>query len=834
MVWLLTLCVLMAVVGCLGVLPQQRIPNIDGLFGLGETPLLVGFGILLVGCAFLVQKFHQLSQTSSGKIRFLTIFLMVVMFCGVLGLFVGRTTLAYQSLQQSVPKNPYTISATVTVTQISDSIYDKKEQGYYRQVAQLTDLAWVDNTHKDAHRATLTNNPFFQDETDIKRPPLPKQMTVMLSAFAGDKKDFSQLQNLTPNTQVKMTLQVSPISRQISATGFDGYRYLTARHIHANAKILTMGDITPANQSGLVLSLQMLRQTLREHFYQNWHDLPQDKRQALAITLSLLTGDRALIHGDTKELYQFAGISHLLAISGTHVVFLALILANMVAAFTDRVYPKGYLWLSRQSLQLWVMVCSSFLYALFTGFDVPAVRTVYMLMAVMVARQLALPLSTGKLLALVGLLMVWLDPFVVWQAAFWLSFVAVALLISHQQDEFYQTKKSVKAQALALLKLQTYLFVAMLPISILLFGKVSLWGLVVNLGAIGLFSAVVVPINLLAGVVFFVAPFVADVLWSVIGGILWVFHEVLYWLQDVAGDSWLHQSFGTVGLAFMGLIVLTYKTPLLSKIWVLMPSMALGLSMFGTSAKSLLSVVVLPSDDNALSQVLIYQEGADPDSVDNRAVWLVISDFGTRKTPDALAKLWTDQLSAQGIHHLTGVIVQTPSQNAHQALTQLHQYIPIYRLWQPQEKTASLPALSCTSGQTWQGSGLSMRILTGWQNFNDDTLRGCTVLFDSQYQPHITGGLVSDDDKVNDLPQTTQIIINGATHERTWQLYDMICQSLDTPPMKGVLWLSHSRHAVNTNTLSQFSPKQVVFSDTPSPKNQQKITEQLAQWKAGD
>lgn len=81
----------------------------------------------------------------------------------------------------------------------------------------------------------------------------------------------------------------------------------------------------------------------------------------------------------------------------------------------------------------------------------------------------------------------------------------------------------------------SYWFVAMLPISIFLFGKVSLWGLVVNLGAIGLFSAVIVPLNLLAGVLFAIVPPVADLLWSVVGGVCGCFMNCF---MGAAGRFW--------------------------------------------------------------------------------------------------------------------------------------------------------------------------------------------------------------------------------------------------------------------------------------------------------
>lgn len=149
-------------------------------------------------------------------------------------------------------------------------------------------------------------------------------MNVLLSASPRHHQNnpaLAQLNNLIPNTAAKLTLLIEPISTQKSASGFDSNVWLRTRDIHATARVLSVDQIESADDHHISTRLQGLRQRLRAHFYEDWHDYDISNQQARAVTLSLLTGDRSLISRQTKDLYQLAGISHLLAISGMHVLF---------------------------------------------------------------------------------------------------------------------------------------------------------------------------------------------------------------------------------------------------------------------------------------------------------------------------------------------------------------------------------------------------------------------------------------------------------------------------------------------------------------------------------
>ena len=811
MIWFLAVLVVAVVLGTLsGLSNLTEMIWVDGAWL--SSHLLNIMSMLLFGCAFLCHKFWQVGKISQGIYRICALSAGVLLLLVMAFLFVVRTLSVHTEFEKNVPKQSYTVTAQVLVHEISDSVYDNNQGTNYRQKATLHHLQLVENRHTYADTAKNIPNPFGNETTD-KPIVLPSTMTVLLTAFAQNNQEFQALHELVPNTQVQMTLIISAPNQTQTASGFDGYQWLRTRHIHANARILSIDSPVKSLENTHTFSyLQKLRQTLRTHFYKNWQSLDDKNRQARAVTLSLLTGDRALIDKSTKELYQLAGMSHLLAISGTHVVFLAMILAWAVTRLLDT-QTKIYQYVSRGNIYMGVMLFTSALYALFTGFDVPAVRTVYMLLAWFVVRQLALPMTDMAILLVVALVMVWLDPFVVWQAGFWLSFVAVLCLMSYDEQKLAKSSYtlSVKDTIVGLVKLQSWLFIAMLPISLLLFGKVSLWGLLVNVFAVGLFGMVIVPINLLAGVIFVFMPVIADGLWAISSFILWVLHELLVILKNLGGQVWLYDSMGMVGVLLTAMVFLVLAIPALSKKLIGIPVLAMVFVFFNhdKDKENYMNVWVLPSQDGKISQVLIQQKNADPNSVNGWANWLVIADFGASGLSNDFANHLVDMLKKQGVTHLTGVIVQTPSTSVAQTLSGINRSIPIYHYWQAGRlEGLALPVSTCQANQMWQGAGLSVQAFTGWVQIADSQVWGCSVAFDSVMMPDVHGATGLTDR----LPQQTtyRMVVDGVIHERTWQLYEMLCpvqtQSAD-------IWLTNTQSAFTSRVKHTFAPKQLLFTD---------------------
>ncbi len=704
------------------------------------------------------------AKTSSPTLTLLSKCLRYLILAGLsLALIIGSGLLAlmsHQEAQNSAIKQPLRVQALVSIEGISDSVYDVASDSGYRQVATISQISPLlseltaqnlDNltaNYAANYREGLNNSLSKNKETkdDLSGDNAENfagfdktEYRVLLNAYpkkpkpkkpskkSNDKQSQTiDLNHLQPSDQLLMTLTLAPLadSEQTinNPTGFDSYRWLRGRHIDGVANILATSTATIPFDDSLALStadnsyLQRFRTAidqgrwqLRQHFYQDWVAQTTAQQQAKAVTLSLLTGDRSLINRDTKDLYQLAGISHLLAISGTHVLFLAIVLAGVAVLLLNRFYPSLYRHIPRWQVRWWVMISVAFIYALFTGFDVPAARTAWMLLAIGLIRLTLLPISTMRVLLALAVLMAWLDPYVLWQAGYWLSFIAVALLLKYEdssvqssQAEFTQltvfshddntSKQMLKRMWLGfkrLFKLQFWLFIALLPITLLLFGKASLLGLVVNLFAIGLFGWVIVPLNLLAGLCYLVVPTLADAIWSLVIAIVAYLHELITWLTalPIFSGAWLYTPVNTAILLMVSLVMLPWLLPrgLISR-WLALPPLTLLVMTVYANQQSLTitpTLYILPTGDQYVSAVLLQypvidsensykdnNKGASAIRVNKKNVsWLFLANHrpnGVRTMPstltaDKLSATLEQQLYSLSIKRLEGIVVQSSS-----------------------------------------------------------------------------------------------------------------------------------------------------------------------------
>ena len=694
-----------------------------------------------------------------------------------------------------------------------------------------------------------------------------KKSSKHSSSKASKQNQITDLNHLQPGDKLFMTLTLAPLATSEQAlnnpSGFDSYRWLRGRHIDGVANILATSTSAIALDDSMSLAisddsyLKRLRNgidqgrwQLRQQFYQGWSANTTEEQQAKAVTLSLLTGDRSLISRDTKDLYQLAGISHLLAISGTHVLFLAIMLAGAVRLLMNRLYPEVYRYLSRWQIRWWVMISAAFIYALFTGFDVPAARTAWMLLAIGLARLTLLPISTMRVLFALAVLMAWRDPYVLWQAGYWLSFIAVALLLKYD-DSSQQRHQSVSSQASLsthsfsqnkfsqnnsfqnnlhtnrhllrgiwlgfkrLFKLQCWLFIALLPVTLLLFGKASLWGLFINLFAIGLFGWVIVPLNLLAGLCYLILPPVADGIWTLVIAIVSNLHELIAWLTALPALSgaWLYTPVNMAILLMVLLAMLPWLVPrgLISR-WLALPPLSLLVMTVYANQQSLTmtpSLYILPTSDQYIGAALLQYPVIN--DTDNKNVsWLFLADhrpIDTKTMPSSLtanklSAALEQQLGSLSVNKLEGIIVQSSSMGVTDTLipdntrdavnpnavnlkaselllmtvAQLIQRLPVSQYWQAgrserwsalqsaykvasaSKNTATISAQRCESGKTWQlaKGGLTLQAITGWSKIEDASVWDCTVAIDSSKPIRVLK--YDAKDPLKSLPATVQTL----------------------------------------------------------------------------
>ncbi len=234
------------------------------------------------------------------------------------------------------------------------------------------------------------------------------------------------------------------------------------------------------------------------------------------IVVALVTGDQAAIDRSDWDVFRATGVAHLMSISGLHVTMFAWLAAMVVGWCWRRAALWGFQgplhWPAPQVGAL-AGLALAVLYAAFSGWGLPAQRTIWMLSVVVVLRLSAKQWSAGLVCLLAAAVVLALDPWGALQPGFWLSFVAVAVLLWTEQRPARPTEAAalpISAKAWptgwsgrlgqkiwALLREQSVVTLALAPLCLLFFGQVSLVGLLANLVAIPWVSFVVTPMALL-------------------------------------------------------------------------------------------------------------------------------------------------------------------------------------------------------------------------------------------------------------------------------------------------------------------------------------------------
>lgn len=811
-----------------------------------------------------------------------------------------QALVTHQQAETTEITAPIRVQALVRIEGLSDSVYDATTDSGYRQVAVITNIAPLvaeltpqelvtkTSDYLDANKNSLNRNyDVNSNEVNIK----VSEHRILLNAYprkSANNSQFAFLNDLQPGDEVFMSLALAPLATSEQAvnnpTGFDSYRWLRGRHIDGVASILTVSPtLVNSNEiSNEISDRKRLKQLLdsdsylqrfrtridqgrwrlRQHFYQDWSAQTTAEQQAKAVTLSLLTGDRSLINRDTKDLYQLAGISHLLAISGTHVLFLAIVLAGIVVLLFDRNYSAIYRRIPRWQVRWWVMIGAAFIYALFTGFDVPAARTAWMLLAIGFVRLILLPISTMRVLLALAVLMVWRDPYVLWQAGYWLSFIAVALLLKYD-DKSYQHQTTAATtvhdskprthinNALSnrvwqtfkrVFKLQFWLFLTLLPVTLLLFGKASLWGLFINLFAIGLFGWVIVPLNLLAGLCYLLVPSIADILWVIISTIVGHLHDLMSWLTSLPAlsDAWLYTPVNIAILSIALLSALPWLLPrgLLSR-WLTLPPLTLLMMTVYANQQSLVTVptlYILPTGDSYITAALLQYPTVNEESTN----WLFLADHrptSTRTMPssltaDNLSENLKQQLGSLSVNNLESIVVQSSSVGLTDTLipddkniastknsellpmtvAQLNGRLAISQYWQAgrsdrwsafqqayktirqSEDTPTISAQRCEQGKIWQSANdeLSVQVITGWTKIGDTSVWDCTIALDTNLPIRVLRYNAAD--PLNSLPVNSpvspqvQVASNKLTGKQSESFQSRLILNADTHQRVWQLW----------------------------------------------
>lgn len=138
-----------------------------------------------------------------------------------------------------------------------------------------------------------------------------------------------------------------------------------------------------------------------------------------SLAQGILLGLRGNIPYPLNQAFSRTGTAHVLAISGINIS----IVIGMLLAAGIWIFGKRY------SIYIWLALLAIWLYALVTGMNPPVVRGAVMGSMFLIAEYLGRQRSASTALAFAAAVMIGIEPQVLWDASFQLSFLAMAGLI---------------------------------------------------------------------------------------------------------------------------------------------------------------------------------------------------------------------------------------------------------------------------------------------------------------------------------------------------------------------------------------------------------------------
>ena len=468
--------------------------------------------------------------------------------------------------------------------------------------------------------------------------------------------------------------------------------------------------------------VEWARQQVRDRMLSRWS--AGDAAAVGGVLAALVTGDQAAIERSDWDVFRATGVSHLMSISGVHVTMLGW-LAGLAGA---ALWRRSALWGSAGPLHWPAPVVGAWLglgvaagYALFSGWGVPAQRTVWMLAVVTLLRLSARDWHWRQVWALAAVVVVALDPWALLQPGFWLSFVAVGVLLATGQRvqrepiAVPRTEADTGGTALVhrgglrewggwglarlagLLREQALITLALLPLSLLFFGQFSPVGLLANLVAIPWVTVLVTPMALLG----LVLPWCWDLA-------AWGLQPLLWGLELLAGWRWASVTMAMppwplAALALLGAVALVLRGPWA---WRLMGLPLLLPALLWQAPRPVWGQLELLALDVGQGNAVLVRTAGHSLLYDAGPRYSPENDAGHRVLLPLLAQL-DERLDVLMLSHR-----DTDHTGGAQAVLGMQ---PQVRLWSSLEDNHPLnrwPQVQrCAAGQRWMWDGVQFEVL---------------------------------------------------------------------------------------------------------------------------
>jgi len=369
---------------------------------------------------------------------------------------------------------------------------------------------------------------------------------------------------------VELKAHLSPPLPPLRPGGYDFARDMYFQQIGASGYALgKIKTVAPPVEQGAWLRYAAFLNGIRESIDDRIRAVLEGDRGAIAS--ALITGKRDAISPPVNDAMYVSSLAHVLSISGYHMAVVAGIVFFVIRAGLALSPSLA----SRRPIKKWAaagaLVAAAF-YLLLSGAEVATQRSFIMIAIVLVGVMVDRPAITFRTLSVAAICVLLLAPQAVVHPSFQMSFAAT-LIAGYQHGLPWRADADTSLGARAalwggreiagLILASLLAGLATMPYAAFHFHRVAPYGVLANLAAMPVVSALVMPMGILGALAM---PFGFDALfWRLMGiGIDWMIAVVL-WVAALPGAVGQMPAFGTgpllVGTAGL-LLVCLLRSPL--------------------------------------------------------------------------------------------------------------------------------------------------------------------------------------------------------------------------------------------------------------------------------
>ena len=300
---------------------------------------------------------------------------------------------------------------------------------------------------------------------------------------------------------------------------FDYRRYLASQGIYSTINYPQIEVVETGKGNAFRSWIYRFRNSLSTSLARS---LPEPQ---CSLAQGILLGQRGNISSDLNQMFTRTGTAHLLAISGLHLSIITGILVTIgTLAFGKRYY-----------IYIWFALLVIWLYAFLTGLRPPIVRGTIMGSMFLFAELLGRQRNAATALAFAAAIMIGLNPLILWDAGFQLSFLAMTGLViiyPRLRDKYKEsiTVASTRSNTMLLIYAATFDCLAITMTAILMtlpviayhFGIISVTGLPATFFALPVLPGIIISAAI-AGILGLFFPFLG----LVAGWFAWLFISYL-------------------------------------------------------------------------------------------------------------------------------------------------------------------------------------------------------------------------------------------------------------------------------------------------------------------